>query len=51
MGLSQAENSRVFSEIVESNIIASLAQGDITEVESTLKRILPGDLDVKKCLK
>jgi precorrin-2 dehydrogenase/sirohydrochlorin ferrochelatase len=50
MGLSQAENSRVFSEIVETDIIASLARGDITEVESTLKRILPGDLDIKKCL-
>jgi len=50
MGLSQSENSRVFSKIVESDIIASLARGDTAEVVSILKRILPGDLDIKKCL-
>jgi hypothetical protein len=50
MGLSQSENSRIFSKIVESDIIASLARGDIAEVVSILKRILPGDLDIKKCL-
>ena len=51
MGLSQDEKSRIFSEIVDSDILKSLAQADMAGVESTLKQILPGDLDIKKCLK
>ena len=51
MGLSQDEKSRIFNAIVDSDILQSLAQGDMAGVESTLKRILPGDLATKKCLK
>ena len=51
MGLSQDEKSRIFNEIVDSDILKSLAQGDIAGVESTLRRILPGDLAITKCLK
>ena len=51
MGLSQDEKSRIFNEIVDSDILQSLAQGDIAGVESTLKQILPGDQAIKKCLK
>ena len=51
MGLSQDEKSRIFNEIVDSNILKSLAQGDMAGVESTLKRILPGDLAITKCLR
>jgi len=51
MGLSQDEKSRIFNEIVDSDILKSLAQGDMARVESTLKQILPGDLAIKKCLK
>ncbi len=51
MGLSQDEKSRIFNEIVDSDILKSLAQGDMAEVESTLRRILPEDLATKKCLK
>jgi precorrin-2 dehydrogenase/sirohydrochlorin ferrochelatase len=53
MGLSQGENSRILNEIVDSDILKSLVQGDIVGVDSTLRRILPGDLaiTITKCLK
>ena len=44
MGLSQKENSRIFNEIVDSDIIKSIAKGDWEGVESTLRRILPRDM-------
>ena len=47
MGLSQEENSRIFHEIVNSNILSSMAKNDLEGIESTLSRILPSDLTIK----
>ena len=44
MGLSQNENSRIFHEIVDSDILKFLAQDDWEGVESVLRRILPQDM-------
>ena len=51
LGLSQKENSRIFNEIVESDILKSMAQDDWEGVESALRCILPRDLAITKCLK
>jgi len=41
MGFSQDQNSRIFQEIVDSDILEALAREDWSRVESTLKAILP----------
>jgi precorrin-2 dehydrogenase / sirohydrochlorin ferrochelatase len=45
-GLPQEENSRIFHEMVESNLIEALAQGDRETIAATLRRILPADMDI-----
>jgi precorrin-2 dehydrogenase/sirohydrochlorin ferrochelatase len=50
-GLSQEENSRIFHEIVESDILDALLRDDMKRVESTLRRILPEDVALEECLK
>jgi precorrin-2 dehydrogenase / sirohydrochlorin ferrochelatase len=45
-GLPQEENSRIFHEMVESNLIEALAQGDRETIAATLRRILPADMDM-----
>ena len=50
-GLSQEENSRIFHEIVESDVLDSLLRDDLKRVESTLRRILPEDVALEECLK
>jgi precorrin-2 dehydrogenase/sirohydrochlorin ferrochelatase len=50
-GLSQRENSRVFHEIVESDILDALAREDWERVESTLSRNLPDNFALEECLK
>jgi precorrin-2 dehydrogenase/sirohydrochlorin ferrochelatase len=50
-GLSQKENSRIFHEIVESDILDALAREDWNRVESTLSRNLPDSFALKECLK
>jgi precorrin-2 dehydrogenase/sirohydrochlorin ferrochelatase len=50
-GLSQEENSRIFQEIVYSEILEALASNDLETVESALGRIVPGDLPLKEILK
>jgi precorrin-2 dehydrogenase/sirohydrochlorin ferrochelatase len=47
MGLSQNENSLIFREIVDSDILKFLAQDDWEGVESALRHILPGELEDK----
>jgi precorrin-2 dehydrogenase/sirohydrochlorin ferrochelatase len=47
MGLSQNENSLIFRKIVDSNVLTFLAQDDWEGVESTLKYILPAELEEK----
>ena len=47
MGLSQSDNSRIFHEIVDSDILKFLARDDWEGVESALKHILPGELAKK----
>ena len=47
LGLSQNENSRIFHEIVDSDILKFLAQDDWEGAESTLRHILPQDLAKK----
>lgn len=50
-GLSQEENSRIFHEIVESDVLDALLRDDLKRVESTLRRILPEDVALEECLK
>ena len=50
-GLSQEENSRIFHEIVESDVLDSLLRDDLKRVQSILRRILPEDIDIEECLK
>jgi len=47
MGLSQEENSRIFNEIINSDILSNIAGNDFEKVESTLSRILPLNLTIK----
>jgi precorrin-2 dehydrogenase/sirohydrochlorin ferrochelatase len=44
LGLSQSENSLIFNQMVESDMIKALASEDWDAVESILGRILPGDM-------
>ncbi len=50
MGLSHNENGRIFKEIVDSDVLEALACKDRDRVKLTLKRILPADTAVEKCL-
>jgi len=50
-GLSQEENSRIFHEIVESDVLDALLRDDLKRVESILRRILPEDVVLEECLK
>jgi len=47
-GFSQEENSRIFHEIVNSDILNALAEDDWKAVESTLRKIVPKDVNIKK---
>jgi precorrin-2 dehydrogenase/sirohydrochlorin ferrochelatase len=49
-GMSQEENSRIFKKIVDSDVLEALACHDRDRVVSTLKRILPGDTALERCL-
>jgi precorrin-2 dehydrogenase/sirohydrochlorin ferrochelatase len=44
LGLSQSENSRIFKQMVDSDMIKALARDDWETVESILGRILPGEM-------
>jgi precorrin-2 dehydrogenase/sirohydrochlorin ferrochelatase len=44
LGLSQSENSRIFHEMVDSDMIKALARDDWEAVESILGRILPREM-------
>jgi precorrin-2 dehydrogenase/sirohydrochlorin ferrochelatase len=50
MGLPQRENSRIFHEVVESDIIMALARGDRESVAATLTQILPADMNISSIL-
>jgi precorrin-2 dehydrogenase/sirohydrochlorin ferrochelatase len=50
MGLSQEENGRIFHEIVDGGIIEALARNDLAKVESSLARILPQEINIRKLL-
>ena len=50
MGLAQEENSRIFHEVVDGGIMEALARGDREEVESTLAKILPKHVNIRKVL-
>ncbi|SPD76086.1 Siroheme synthase domain protein [uncultured Desulfobacterium sp.] len=49
-GFSQEENSRIFHNIVDSDILKALAEYDWQSVEAELRRILPPTLDLKHLL-
>ena len=49
-GLSQEENSRIFHEIVDSDIFEALALNDREKVEYVLGQILPQDMDINDIL-
>jgi precorrin-2 dehydrogenase len=50
MGLSHNENGRIFKEIVDSDVLEALTRKDRDRMKSTLRRILPADTAVEKCL-
>ena len=50
LGLNQEENSRIFHEIVHSDILSALADEQWAEVEDILKRILPNSVAAKDIL-
>jgi len=50
IGLSQAENSRIFHAIVDGGIIEALAKNDLAKVELSLARILPQEINIKDLL-
>jgi len=50
-GLSQKENSRIFHEIVESDILEALARNDRERVESIVSRNFPNRAVLEECLK
>jgi len=47
MGLSQDENTRIFTELVHSDLLDALACDDLGRAESILRHILPESLSVK----
>ena len=50
LGYQQEENSKIFNAIIDSNIFQALSQGDLKEVESILRHILPGDIELGDCM-
>ncbi len=50
LGLSQQENSRIFHEIVDSDILKALKADSLGEVAVALAKILPEDVAVKDIL-
>lgn len=51
LGLSQAENSRIFKEIVAADLPKAIARQQWNEVEARLKAILPGPVRMRDLLK
>jgi len=51
MGLPQRENSRIFHEIVDSDMIDALAHKDDEAARAILKKILPAGMDIEQILK
>jgi len=49
LGLSQAENSRIFKEIVDADLLKDFSQGISEETKACLKSILPHQVDIE-CL-
>lgn len=49
-GLSQEENSRIFHKIVNSGILNALAEDNPEDVEAILRKTVPQNIDLKKCL-
>jgi precorrin-2 dehydrogenase/sirohydrochlorin ferrochelatase len=47
-GFSQEENSRIFNEIVDSDVLKAFAEDDRQRVETELRRILPPELKLKR---
>jgi precorrin-2 dehydrogenase/sirohydrochlorin ferrochelatase len=47
MGYSQEKNSRIFNEIVRSDIIKALEEKNLRRVEELFQEILPPDISVK----
>jgi len=50
LGLSHQENKRIFNEIVKSDILQALKEGNLVEVEQTLIKKLPENVGVKDIL-
>lgn len=50
LSLSQQENSRIFGELVSSDILKSIRDKNLDAVEADLERILPADLDAADIL-
>jgi len=50
MGLSHNENGRIFKKIVDSDVLEALTRNDWDRVKSMLKRLLPADTALEKCL-
>ena len=51
LGLSQKENRQIFQEIIAGGIIEALALNDWEEIESTLTRILPPNVNTGEFLR
>lgn len=49
-GLSQAEKSQIFHEIVESGLLEAISEDDWARARGTLTRILPADIEIKGIL-
>ena len=49
-GLSHEENSQIFHEIVESDLLEAISEDDWEKAGSTLSRILPSNIDIKGIL-
>jgi len=50
LGLTQAENSRIFADIVNSDILDALARGDPGAVKEILAKALPREFDLSPIL-
>jgi len=51
MGLPQEENSRIFHEIVDRDVIDALARRDRDAVAASLRDILPAGMDIERILR
>ena len=51
LGLTQAENSRIFKEIVDADLLEGFAQGISEETKACLKSILPHQVDLEALCK